>query len=424
MKSNYKKLGSFIVEKGEPNKELNTTNLLGINNAKFFVKAKTNLNGIDLSKYRIVERNQFAFNRATTRNGNKISIAIRNGDTCIVSPSYRIFEIKNVKKLEPQYLMMWFRRPEFDRYARFRSHGSAHEFFDYDEMCDVDLPVPSIGKQREIVREYNVVNERIALNEQLTKILEYTAQTIYKQWFVDFEFPISKEYAESISKPELEGQPYKSSGGEMKYCEELECEVPIVTNTKKLEDLTTTNSDNINLKKEEFEELLYLDTGSITDNHIEGYQVLTIGKDKIPSRAKRKVKHNSIVYSNIRPNLRHYGLIKNPPDNLVVSTGFCVINSKSELISNELLLLLLSSKRVIDEFQSKGEMSVSTYPSIKPEDILETLLPVPNRYFNVGLNKLNQQLTLIYEHIDLISREKIKLLELSNLIEKNIINRL
>ncbi len=249
MKSNYKKLGSFIVEKGEPNKELNTTNLLGINNAKFFVKAKTNLNGIDLSKYRIVERNQFAFNRATTRNGNKISIAIRNGDTCIVSPSYRIFEIKNVKKLEPQYLMMWFRRPEFDRYARFRSHGSAHEFFDYDEMCDVDLPVPSIGKQREIVREYNVVNERIALNEQLTKILEYTAQTIYKQWFVDFEFPISKEYAESISKPELEGQPYKSSGGEMKYCEELECEVPIVTNTKKLEDLTTTNSDNINLKK-------------------------------------------------------------------------------------------------------------------------------------------------------------------------------
>ncbi len=117
-------------------------------------------------------------------------------------------------------------------------------------------------------------------------------------------------------------------------------------------------------------------------------------------------------------------MIKNPPDNLVVSTGFCVINSKSELISNELLLLLLSSKRVIDEFQSKGEMSVSTYPSIKPEDILETLLPVPNRYFNVGLNKLNQQLTLIYEHIDLISREKIKLLELSNLIEKNIINRL
>lgn len=215
MKSNYKKLGDYIVQKGLPNKELKHNNLLGINNAKYFVKAKTNLNGIDLSKYRIVEKNQFAFNRATTRNGDKISIALRDGDTCIVSPSYRIFEVKDANKLDPQYLMMWFRRPEFDRYARFKSHGSAHEFFDYDEMCDVELPVPSIEKQREIVREYNVVNDRIALNKQLTQKLEDTAQAIYKEWFVDFEFPISKEYAESIGKPELKGKPYKSSGGEL-----------------------------------------------------------------------------------------------------------------------------------------------------------------------------------------------------------------
>lgn len=215
MKSNYKRLGDYIIQKGEPNKDLEFTNLLGINNAKYFVKAKTNLNGIDLSKYRVVKKNQFAFNRATTRNGDKISIALRDSDTCIVSPSYRIFEVKDVNKLDPQYLMMWFRRPEFDRYARFKSHGSAHEFFDYDEMCDVELPIPSIEKQREIVREYNVVNDRIALNEQLTKKLEDTAQAIYKQWFVNFEFPISKEYAESIGKPELEGKPYKSSGGEL-----------------------------------------------------------------------------------------------------------------------------------------------------------------------------------------------------------------
>lgn len=189
MKSNYKRLGDYIVPKGLPNKELKYNNLLGINNAKYFVKAKTNLNGIDLSKYRIVEKNQFAFNRATTRNGDKISIALRDGDTCIVSPSYRIFEVKDANKLDPQYLMMWFRRPEFDRYARFKSHGSAHEFFDYDEMCEVELPVPSIEKQREIVREYNVVNDRIALNEQLTQKLEDTAQALYKQWFVDFSIP-------------------------------------------------------------------------------------------------------------------------------------------------------------------------------------------------------------------------------------------
>ncbi|BFM02450.1 restriction endonuclease subunit S [Psychrobacter sp. HY3-MNA-CIBAN-0198] len=228
MKSNYKKLGNYIVQKGEPNKDLITTNLLGISNAKYFVKAKTNLNGIDLSKYRIVERNQFAFNRATTRNGDKISIALREAKTCIVSPSYRIFEVKNESELDPQYLMMWFRRPEFDRYARFKSHGSAHEFFDYEEMCDIELPIPSIDKQREIVREYNVVNNRIILNEKFNKKLEDTVQAIYTHWFVDFEFPISREYANCISKPELEGQPYKSSGGEMRYCEDLKQSIPIM----------------------------------------------------------------------------------------------------------------------------------------------------------------------------------------------------
>lgn len=218
MKSNYKRLGDYIVQKGLPNKELKYNNLLGINNAKYFVKAKTNLNGIDLSKYRIVEKNQFAFNRATTRNGDKISIALRDGDTCIVSPSYRIFEVKDANKLDPQYLMMWFRRPEFDRYARFKSHGSAHEFFDYDEMCEVELPVPSIDKQREIVREYSVVNDRIALNEQLTQKLEDTAQAIYKQWFVDFSIP-----DESIVLAETKNLdfPIIPEGWEIKRIDEL-----------------------------------------------------------------------------------------------------------------------------------------------------------------------------------------------------------
>ena len=289
-------------------------------------------------------------------------------------------------------------------------------------MCDVELPVPSIEKQREIVREYNVVNDRIALNEQLTQKLEDTAQAIYKQWFVDFEFPISKEYAQSIGKPELEGKPYKSSGGGMEYCEALECETPVVSQTIKLEKLISTNSENINLKKDKFTQLDYLDTGSITENHIESLQTLVIGKDRIPSRAKRKVRHNSIVYSTVRPNLRHYGLIKNPPDNLVVSTGFCVIHSRNNLVSNELLLLLLSSERVIDEYQSKGEMSVSTYPSIKPEDILGTLLPLPNKFFEADLDSLNQNLSVLFDHIDLISKEKLKLIELKTLIEKNIIN--
>ena len=215
MKSNYKKLGPYISSQSTLNVGMEVSDLLGISNQKYFQKSHTNTIGIDLSTYRIVRTNQFAFNRATTRNGEKISIALRQGDDCIVSPSYRIFQVKDENELLSEYLLMWFKRPEFDRYVRFKSHGSAHEFFEYEQMCEVELPIPSITKQQEIVKEYNVIQNRIALNQQLIKKLEETAQAIYKQWFVDFEFP------------DENGKPYKSSGGEMVFNEELEKEIPI-----------------------------------------------------------------------------------------------------------------------------------------------------------------------------------------------------
>lgn len=182
MRSNYKRLGDYI----EPCNEKNTGNLIkelrGISNQKFFQKAKTNTIGIDLSKYRVVRTGQFAFNRATTRNGDKISIALRQGEDCIVSPSYRMFKSKDENVLNSEYLMMWFRRPEFDRYARFKSHGSAHEFFDLDEMYEVELPVPSIENQREIVREYNTIVNRIKLNKEIIVKLNHTLDIFFKEF--------------------------------------------------------------------------------------------------------------------------------------------------------------------------------------------------------------------------------------------------
>jgi len=227
---NYKRLGDYI----EPCNEKNIGNkiklLQGISNRKYFQKAKTNTIGVDLSKYRIVRTGQFAFNRATTRNGDRISIALRFKKDCIVSPSYRIFKSKDENILNSEYLMMWFKRPEFDRYARFRSHGSAHEFFDYDEMCDVTLPIPSIEKQQHIVDEYNTVTNRIQLNEKINTNLEATAQALYKHWFVDFEFPY-------VTSSGVE-MPYKSSGGEMVYNEELDKEIPEEWSLKRLVDIS------------------------------------------------------------------------------------------------------------------------------------------------------------------------------------------
>lgn len=139
-----------------------------------------------MSTYRIIEKNQFAYGPVTSRNGDKITIALFNDyEKALISQAYTPFEVKDNNELNPEYLMMWFRRPEFDRYARFKSHGSAREIFDWEEMCNTLLPVPSIDKQREIVNEYNVIQNRIALNQQLIQKLEETAQAIYKQWFVD-----------------------------------------------------------------------------------------------------------------------------------------------------------------------------------------------------------------------------------------------
>lgn len=224
MKSNYKRLGDYIQRCDDVNVGMEVQELLGISNKKYFQKSQTNTIGIDLTKYRVVRTNQFAFNRATTRNSEKISIALNQDVDCIVSPSYRIFKSKDENKLNSEYLLMWFKRPEFDRFARFKSHGSAHEFFDWEEMCEVTLPIPSIEKQQEIVREYNVIQNRITLNNQIITKLEETAQAIYKQWFVDFEFP------------DENGKPYKSNGGEMVYCEELEKEIPKGWEVGKLND--------------------------------------------------------------------------------------------------------------------------------------------------------------------------------------------
>jgi type I restriction enzyme S subunit len=225
MGSNYKKLGPYIQVVNERNSNLNGNILLGVSIRKCFMPSIANTIGTDMSTYKLIKKNQFAYGPVTSRNGDKISVALLDEyENGLVSQAYVVFEIIDTNELDPEYLMMWFRRPEFDRYARFKSHGSAREIFDWSEMCDTELPIPSIEKQREIVNEYNVIQKRITLNNQLIQKLEDTAQTIYKQWFVEFEFPNE------------DGKPYKSNSGKMVWCEELEKEIPEGWDVKNLSD--------------------------------------------------------------------------------------------------------------------------------------------------------------------------------------------
>ena len=182
----YKRLGDYIREVNVRNRDLKVTNLLGLSVSKEFMPSIANTIGTDMSTYKVVERNQLVYIADTSRRGDKIAIGLLDKyDNAIVSQAYTVFEVIDHEQLLPEYLMMWFRRPEFDRYARFHSHGSAREIFDWDELCDVMLPIPSITRQREIVSEYETLTNRIRLNNQMIQHLEATAQALYRKTFVD-----------------------------------------------------------------------------------------------------------------------------------------------------------------------------------------------------------------------------------------------
>ena len=189
MEKGYKILGNYIRLVDERNKDLSVTKLLGVSISKKFIPSIANIVGTDLSNYKIVRTGQFAYGPVTSRNGEKISIAYLDEEDCIISSSYTVFEVENKEELDPEYLMLWFSRPEFDRYARYKSHGSVREIFDWNELCMVELPVPDIEKQRKIVKAYKTITDRIDLKQKINDNLEATAQAYFDSLFFDESEP-------------------------------------------------------------------------------------------------------------------------------------------------------------------------------------------------------------------------------------------
>ena len=182
----YKRLGDYIREVNVRNRELKVTQLLGLSMTKQFRPSTSNIVGVDLSNYKIVNHNTFAFDPMSVIRVHKVPIAINNTTTpIIVSPAYYTFEVSDTSKLLPQYLMMWIMRPEFDRYADYKSDSAVRGGYDWKELCDTPICVPSIERQREIVSEYETLTRRIRLNNQMIEKLEATAQALYHKTFVD-----------------------------------------------------------------------------------------------------------------------------------------------------------------------------------------------------------------------------------------------
>ena len=151
-KAEYKRLGDYIREVNVRNRELKVTKPMGINIDKHFMPSVANVIGTDLSAYKLVSKNQFACNLMHVGRDEKIPMAMHLDDTpIIVSPAYFVFEIVEPDVLLPKYLMMWFRRPEFDRNAWFYTDADVRGGMDKNVLFDMLLPIPSITREREII---------------------------------------------------------------------------------------------------------------------------------------------------------------------------------------------------------------------------------------------------------------------------------
>ena len=364
MKDGYRLLGDFIQPVDERNRDLKVDYLLGVSISKQFIPSIANIVGTDLSSYKIVHTGQFAYGPVTSRNGEKISIALLRDKDCIISSSYTVFEVVNKNALDPEYLMLWFSRPEFDRYARYMSHGSVREIFDWDELCKVELPVPSIDKQRSIVKAYQTITERIELKRRINDNLEATAMSLYKSWFIDYE-PVDLDD---------EGLP-------VGWCKE------------KLNDKLSTSTQSINPQKMDCDFVWH-------------YSIPAYDNEKLPSKDtpssilsnKYIVPQNAILVSKLNPDTKRIRRSVPCFENAICSTEFIVFSTK-EPTHRAFYYLLFNTGSFIDFLVSNATGSTNSRMRVKPASSLdfEFICP-PNEVIDSFCRKVEPLLQKIEEN--------------------------
>ncbi len=279
----------------------------------------------------------------------------------------------------------------------FKSHGSARGSFDWDEFCEIELPVPSIEKQHEIVKEYNTIVNRIKLNEQLNQKLEETAQAIYKHWFVDFEFPTEALAKDGIS------QPYKSSGGDMVWHEELGKEIPMGWESCSFKELAIIEDGDRGKNYPSKEELLqsgyclFLSAENVSYTGFRFDINVYISKDKDQSLGNGKLKRYDIVITSRGSSIGKLGYYGDSVkyQHIRVNSGMLILRAHSIAISIYLFTMLKSFS-----FQSeiKGYLSGSAQPQIPIRDLVKIPILKPN---DIVIEKFYSSIKILQRAIDI-----------------------
>lgn len=402
MQSNYRRLGDYIRPVNIKNTDDSIKELLGINIDKFFMPSVANVIGTDLSKYKLVSKNQFACNRMHV--GRDYGIPIAKSDSksqFIVSPAYDVFEVIDEEILLPDYLMLWFKRKEFDRNAWFYTDADVRGGLSWTAFENINFPLLSLEKQKEIVAEYEAVEQRIQLNKKLCEKLEETAQTIYRNWFEDFEFPVDSHCEErGMSDEAILSLGYKSSGGEMVECEELEKEIPKGWRVGKLEEVAKI----IMGQSPEGESYNQDGNGEIF------YQGRTEFGFRFPSikifttDPKRRAKKGEILMSVRAP----VGDLNIATHDCCIGRGIASLNCKTGK-NSFLFYLLLRVRNQFDVSNDEGTI----FGSITKEDLHGIRVLIPNDSVRINFNNY---IEIVDNKIKTTSLQTQKLEELKGLL--------
>ena len=184
----FESLGKYVHLVDERNTDMVTESVLGINIDKYFMPSVANVIGTDLSNYKLLRKGRFACNPMHVGRDGRLPVSRYTEDVpAIVSPAYFMFEIIDENEIEPEYLMLCFRRSDFDRMCWFRTDASVRGGITWEDVCALTIPVPSISEQRKIVHDYQVITDRIELLRKINENLEEQAQTVFHSLFIDVE---------------------------------------------------------------------------------------------------------------------------------------------------------------------------------------------------------------------------------------------
>ena len=404
MKSNYKRLGDFIELVDIRNNELAVDTLLGLSISKQFIPSVANTVGTDMKNYKIIKRNQFACSIMQVRRDKKMPVALlKEVDKAIISQAYPVFQVIDENILSPDYLMMWFSREEFDRQATFWAVGGVRGSLEWEDFLDFELPIPPIEEQRAIIAEYKTVTDRIKLNEQINSKLEETAQTLYRNWFEDYEFP------------DENGRPYKSSGGKMVFNEEFEKEVPEGWEVNSLKDVCAKIGSGSTPRggKGSYKNvgISLIRSMNVHDFRFKMKELAFIGNEQA-----EKLKNVEVVQGDILFNITGASVARTcivPPSILParVNQHVMIIRSQSDYLQYYLSLLLCQkeAKQKLIGISESG----STREAITKDEMENFEALIPNE---VVLNQFDKKLSSIITSIQNNSVENNKLISLQSLL--------